>query len=89
MKKETNLCSITRAVDAESNGDVEELSLELFSWRIRVEIDVDFVSVLWPWRISRSPREACSCCLPDFEGPKAACLPAGCVVAHGVPMLDF
>ena len=31
-----------------------------------------FVSEMW----SSRPREACSCCLPDFEDPKAACLPA-------------
>ena len=37
MKRKTNFCSTIRAVDAESDGDVDELSLELFSGEIVLE----------------------------------------------------
>ena len=79
-KKKTNSCLIIRALDAELSGDVEELSFGVFSAFFRGVIVPErcrFCVGKWSWWISRRPREACSCCLPDFEGPKAACLPAG------------
>ena len=85
-KKRTNSCLIIRVLDAELNGDAEELSFGVFSAFFRGGIVSERCRFGAGFREVRGGRAAAA-----FQISRAPQLPAfrPGVVVHGVPLLDL